>query len=149
MRNLLLWKHHCLFQGCYPSALNATISPGCRERRILLCPTQCCTLANGPQSHTGRAQNSRRPPVKTAPLPSSFLCVHLSCSTLKQIHKHHLSLSEKATVQAQCKQCQETFSPPSPLPNKSKSAKTLFWLKHTQEFTLTKRTQLLCLKPQH
>lgn len=26
MRNLLLWKHHCLFQGSYPSALNATIS---------------------------------------------------------------------------------------------------------------------------
>lgn len=82
MRNLPLCKHHCLFQGCYPNALNATISPGYRERRILLCPTQCCTLANGPQSHTGEPKIAEGLPWKQPhcflPIASFFsLCASL------------------------------------------------------------------------
>lgn len=110
--NVPLWKHQCIFQGCYLSAFNVTISQA-TERRESFSVQFSAALAPGSQSHTGWAQKSRRPSVKTASM-TSFLCVHLSCLTLRQIHKHHPSLSERVTVQAQCKQCQETFFPTHP-----------------------------------
>ena len=142
--NVPLWKHQCMFQGCHPSAFNATISQA-TERRESFSVQFSAVLAPGSQNHTGWAQKSRRPPVKTAPM-ASFLCVHLSCSTLRKIHKHHPSLSERTTVQAQAR---KHFSPPTPLPNKQKQICKDIALTKTQELTLTKRTQLLCLKPQH